>query len=264
MIKVQSSLGLFVLFIVLFQSDLKAVLYFKDGGQHTIDYKITETVSIDWASPGKKTELYVVDGAEIIDNHTGTGIAVYEDGVVYISGGSITRNVVSYGRSKVFFSGGTITQNLAASEHSEVYVSDGIISCVLGAYSDGTVYLSGGKIGNELSAFSNGKIFVTGGELGMPIRASNTSTIVIYGTDFNYDYGEISVTNGKLTGTLANGDTISNYFYINDDAKIILVIPEPSTLLLLGLGTMVLRRKSRRSWMSTRRGRRNGRRTKMF
>jgi len=235
-----------MLILVIFQLGLPkvdATIYFDDGGTHIIDYIVSETVSVDWASPGKETQLYVVDGAEIIDNYTGYGIAVYEDGIVDISGGFISSIVLSSGRSKVSFSNGTI-MNLNASGYSEVYVSGGIIAGVLGAYGNGTVYLSGGEIGNELVAFSNGEIFVTGGKLGMPIRVSNTSKVVIYGTDFNYAYGEIGVTSGELTGTLANGDTINNYFYINDNASIILV-PEPATLLLLGLGGLALRRKYR-------------------
>ena len=91
-----------MLILVIFQFGLPkvdATIYFDDGGTHIIDYKVSETISVDWASPGKETQLYVVDGAEIIDNYTGYGIAVYEDGIVDISGGFISRIVCSYGRA---------------------------------------------------------------------------------------------------------------------------------------------------------------------
>jgi len=38
-----------------------------------------------------------------------------------------------------------------------------------------------------------------------------------------------------MTGTLASGDIINNQFRIGNTAKIVL-IPEPATFLLLGLG----------------------------
>jgi hypothetical protein len=42
---------------------------------------------------------------------------------------------------------------------------------------------------------------------------------------------------------LTNGDPINNDFYIATNASIVLV-PEPATLLLLGLGAVMLRKKS--------------------
>jgi hypothetical protein len=47
----------------------------------------------------------------------------------------------------------------------------------------------------------------------------------------------------RLTGTLANGDIINNQFRIGETAKIVLV-PEPATLLLLGLGAVMVRKRS--------------------
>ncbi|MCK4784286.1 MAG: PEP-CTERM sorting domain-containing protein [Desulfobacteraceae bacterium] len=41
---------------------------------------------------------------------------------------------------------------------------------------------------------------------------------------------------------MANGDVLDNYFELNNEAAIVLV-PEPATLLLLGLGAVMLRRR---------------------
>ncbi|HLB75235.1 MAG TPA: PEP-CTERM sorting domain-containing protein [Sedimentisphaerales bacterium] len=241
MITIRSYSISFIFLIAFLASDSEATLYFDDGEQHVVDYSVTGGVRVDWASPGRETELYVVHGAEIIDNHTGYGICVYENGIVSISGGFISQNVHSSEESTIFFSEGIIEGSLQASEHSEAYVSGGIIGRTLNAYGDGIVYLSGGKIGG-IATFDNGKMFVTGGESGLDIVASHASTIVIYGTGFNYDYGDIGVSVGQLIGTLANGDRINNYFHINNDARIVLAIPEPVTLLLLGLGGLLLKK----------------------
>ena len=78
----------------------------------------------------------------------------------------------------------------------------------------------------------------------------------INGSNFAVDgiplgFGEIKSTLGgyyenepfrTLTGTLANGDIINNSFRIGDYASIVLV-PEPVTLLLLGLGGAIVRKR---------------------
>jgi len=48
-----------------------------------------------------------------------------------------------------------------------------------------------------------------------------------------------------LTGTLLSGDPINNQFRIGNNAKIVLV-PEPATIVLLGLGGLALLRRRRR------------------
>ena len=88
--------------------------------------------------------------------------------------------------------------------------------------------------------------------------AASEGIMTIYGLDFAVDgqsvgYGELtSIFGGRnsnepyrhLTGTLFSSESIANDFRIGDNAKIVLV-PEPATLFLLGLGAVMLRRKAR-------------------
>lgn len=88
------------------------------------------------------------------------------------------------------------------------------------------------------------------------MRIDDSATLTIYGSDFAFDgqpfgYGELtSILGGSysnepsrhLSGTLANGNSIDNDFYIGSDVSIVLT-HEPSMLLLLGLGSLMLARR---------------------
>jgi len=67
------------------------------------------------------------------------------------------------------------------------------------------------------------------------------------GSGFNFAYGDYVddslLDNPILTGFLADGTAINNTVYIDESATITLAaVPEPSTLSLLTLGTLMLLR----------------------
>jgi hypothetical protein len=101
----------------------------------------------------------------------------------------------------------------------------------------------------ELVPCDSGHLTICGGSW-VWLEAENNSYVTIEGSNFAIDgipvdSGEITSTGGefrRLTGTLANGDIINNQFRVNDSSKLFLV-PEPATLLLLGLGAVMLRKR---------------------
>jgi hypothetical protein len=134
-------------------------------------------------------------------------------------------------------SGGAIGKGLSADSYSHVTICGGAIDGVLSAGEDSQVTLLGGSIGGELRTHWNGILTILG------------SDFAVDGTPFGY--GELtSILGGwydeepyrNLTGILASGDLLANDFRIGQNARIVLV-PEPATFLLLGLGAVLLRRK---------------------
>jgi hypothetical protein len=189
-------------------------LIFNDGGAHTIDWIIDEPVSVEDSPGGDFTTLNLIDGGEITN---------------WI-------NVFDYSQVNMF--GGSIGFVLFTWDDSQAYISDGLIAV-------------------DLYATNYSQVEITGGSIGEIISAREYSQVTIFGSDFAVDgipigYGpitegtinELGMLTGTLTGTLVNGDFLNNDFDIDPDATIYL-IPEPASIMFLGLGALWLRRRSR-------------------
>ena len=195
-----------VIILCLGTVEVKALIL-NNGAVHTVDWTIDEPVSVEDSPGGDFTTLNLVDGGSI-----SLWLNALDNSEINIFGGAIQDDLWTYHYSQTTISAGSITDDLNASDASEVFIS-------------------GGWIGDQ-------------------IIAADASQITILGSNFEIDgvpvgYGEIGVTSGLLTGNLENGiDMINNNFYIDPDASIFLV-PEPSTMLLVGLGALCLRRRNR-------------------
>jgi hypothetical protein len=260
-----------------------AWIQFDDGGTYNIDYEIRDEVWVDYQAPGMETTVNWLEGARIPStarllgtevHPTGYKLKGFEDSRINVSGGS-TWDLYSHDRSQVTISSGSV-ETLFAFDSSQVTVSGGETGGPLYAYDNSQVTIFEGKIGYTLHAYDSSRVSWSGGSVGDSwytvsptgkwdghtednMYVDDEAILTIEGLGFAIDgtptaYGDItSVLAGPLddepvrhlTGTLANGQSIHNDFYIGHEAKIVLV-PEPATVLLLGLGGLAFLRRRKR------------------
>jgi hypothetical protein len=149
-----------------------------------------------------------------------------------------------YNSGQITLSGGTVSDVVVALDSSQVTMSGGRAD-ILAAVATGQAILSGGHV-NNLCAENGGQIAIYGSYFtidGNPVNFGKI-TSMFGGTDGGVNY--IAEPYRTLTGTLANGNGINAQFQIYDLASITLVeampAPEPATLLLLGVGAVILRK----------------------
>jgi hypothetical protein len=192
------------------------------------------------------SSLFVVDGGAIIDSFTYVHNSPDDNTTADIYGGYIGGLVASFSSTVNLYDGSI--GNLHANDSSMVNIHDGRVHN-LDAYQWSSVNIFGGLFENIVRTSDYSQIIILGGSFANRLRATENSIMTIYGSDFNIDgipisYGQITVPTGILTGILASGESINNDFYIYDDATIVLV-PEPATVLLFGLGSLALLKKRR-------------------
>ena len=231
-------------------SQVMGWIQYNDGGTYDITTTINDDVWVDYLAPGMGTTVNLLPGGAIGSSYE---LQAYEDSIINVSGGSINDILRAYDRTKVDISDGS-TWILFAHDSSQVDISGGSIT-MFRAHNTSQVTISNGSISFFLFAHDSSQVDISGGSIGADLY-STQGIITVFGSDFMVDgqpvnYGSISSIFGggygeepsrRLTGTLLNGGTIDSEFYIAGGGQIFLV-PEPTTLLLLGLGGLVLRRR---------------------
>jgi hypothetical protein len=204
------------------------------------------------------------------------GITSNDISTVNINGGKISLLRANQ-NSTVTINNGLIDSQLSAYDSSTVTINDGTIGGIWAGYSstvkvrNGTIIgdiepwgnskieIIGGSIGGDVESWGNSIVEVSGGTVGTWLQAYGNGTIYLDGSEFNIngqnlsfgdslrDYGTIGegTINGIVIGTLQDGSALNNYFTIQADSlnADIIIIPEPTNLLLFGLGSLWLRKK---------------------
>lgn len=224
----------------------KADLVFDDGGTHVVDYVLQNGIDVYnnfWDEP---THLQVMDGAEIYGS-----INISDSSTAEFFGGLVTLGIGLFGEGNGLVTFHEGFYDLLFAYHGKADIRGGSFSRNVTIGNDASATISGGEIFGSLSVGNSGVVDITGGSMkGFNIR--NNAAVTIHGRDFAIDGRSIEsmeiipnggdYLHGTLTGTLANGDLLNTRFEVYDYSTLT-IIPEPSTLLLFGVGMFFIKRQ---------------------
>jgi len=256
----KKALGFCLVLLFLINHYAHGIIYINDGIEHTIGHEMDGWLWVDHESPGTGTSLNIVPGGKI------SRLTAYEDSIIRINGGSI-----SYSSSNMPDSG-----SLLAHDSSQIIMEYGSVNKYFDLADNSRAIIYGGSIGNRLhvgngaqatvynagiarlGATQSGNVEFWDGSISSEIYAGHNATITIHGSDFMLDgnpveYSTLTSLYGGLyydepvrylSANTMSGGTITAKLYIGGGAEVILSsIPEPATLLLLGMGGLLIRKR---------------------
>ena len=254
----------------------QADVVFNDGAVHVINFAVggSETVVVRDGPGNAPTTVNLVTGGSIdegfdafdtsiinmSDGSVGTSLDVNDDSTGTISGGSIgdgvrarnnaTLNLLggNYGsedsffddNSSLFMSGG-IGEGFIFNDNATGFITGGSLEAVFTNDDTLVTIVDLDLLFDAVGARGASNIEIFGGNINIEdMTSSDTAVIDIFGLAFNRPFGPIADLDGDLTGTLLDGSVIDFEFERDRTAAIVLhgpiTAPEPTTLLLLGLG----------------------------
>ncbi len=177
---------------------------------------------------------------------------------LHISSADIGGNVY-YGLSNDLFSitdstigGDIITAAVNSSDWRDILISNTVVNGMLKSVVAPKMTVSDSLLQTGIQASSFSYFSIVDSGITGDVIADASAIIRIEGENFEVDsidfaYGGLSgFGSGHVTGFSNNGQLIDFDFSISDSAEIILV-PEPTTLILYGLGGLVLRKRRENS-----------------
>ena len=180
--------------------------------------------------------------ADVIGPARVNTLYAYDTATINMSGGHINYYLKSYDEASITLAGGSVEYYLASYNNSRVLMTGGSVGH-LKAYDNTEITISVGSVENNFAVFQNGKIYIDGYDIRL------NGTLLVNGDKLS-DFGVFSegVYKGAITGKWHDGTSFSADIWIDKNSPYavkadIMIIPEPAAMALLGLGTLILRKK---------------------
>jgi len=227
--------GLFVItFVSLTQG---ANVFIDDGAKHVINdgaYQ-SNNIFLDFNianNPGTHCELN--SGGKV------GGLMAGNNSTIEVLDGEIGYNLQAHDNSNVVIRGGTVGSYTHALGNGVLRIYGGIFNGPVCSNDNGIVHVAGGTINDYLEAF-DGTIYLYGSNFKVgDVNLKYGDNLRDYGTVGSNPYWFL----GIITGTLQDNTPLNADFGIHTDTDgAIIIVPEPASIILLGLGALVLRKK---------------------
>jgi len=219
-------------------SIIVAVIIFTGNGLYAVPDKIF--TSSGYIFPGEEYGIVRIYNDDTVVNMLGgmaDYIATYDKSTLNVSYGQMEAEAFNYSIVNIY--GGT-HWGATASDHGIVDFSGDAVSRGLGADVFGIANMYGGTV-EYVGVGDSGMVNLYGGIITECLGAYDLAIVNIYGYGFNYDPTAGSRDGGQLTGFWFDDTPFTidlsgeqTYSHVN-------LIPEPSSLILLTLGALMLR-----------------------
>jgi len=259
--------------VLAFNPEVMAVwINIDDGQSHTINDSTyqEDVVFLDYYNsndPG--THINLVSGGHVNLLHA------CDKSTISMTGGTIGHNLTANDNASITMSGGSVKVDLYASDYSHIALTGGSVEDNLYARYNSNITVTGGLIRNAIYVGENASITMSGGLADRKFIVKDSGKVYLDGSDFSITDSDGNIFNlskgdklseyatlveyrpannirdyysGTIKGTLADGSAMNNIFEIYKTGDYagtadIVIIPEPTTLLLFGFGSLIIRKR---------------------